>query len=92
MVDDWIRETKIEETEELLIDEVIDRVDDEWELCCRLAKSRDEPEPDFNEFLDRLEAELTRKDERYSKKQKIDPEIAEKIIERVYEKNREFLK
>jgi len=92
VIGDWIDDTTVEEPEEVLIDQVVERVDEVWYSQQKLAKSQNEPEPDFNEFMNELEAEVSRKDSRYARKQKIDPEIAEKIIERVYEKNREFLK
>lgn len=92
VIGDWIDENKVEETEDVLIEQVVDRVDEVWYGQQKLARSCNEPEPDFNAFMDELEAEVTRKDSRYARKQKIDPEIAEKIIDRVYEKNREFLK
>jgi hypothetical protein len=92
VLDDWAEAAKVEETEEMLVDEVVDRAEDQWDLACKLAKSRGEPEPLFKSFLLQLEEELAREDPRYARKQAVSPRIAEMIMDRIYEKNRELLK
>jgi len=82
IIGNWERNVFPNNTEEMLIDAVIVRIETQWDLIQRGAKTKAQYKS-FDDFLNQIEDELPRKEP------KIDPVVAKVIIQRLHEKNKE---
>jgi len=82
LIEQWYAYTSADITEEMLIDKIMARAEQQWEVLQQHARTKSQYE-NYDDFLDQLERELKNKDP------KIDRGIVKTIIRRLDEKNKD---